>query len=244
MTIDLNNDVFITGTTTSNQAPPSSQPTTFPQANSHAISSSPKASLQFFVTKLNTSVPVSGQHRVFDILRREHAGDSVCQLHVGGGIAVDSTGNIYFSGTTNFYNSGLGAYGAAASGRLPHPQRLSALPGYASADRTLESESVFASDDHAVSDRRVHGQNKSQCGANGCAQLLFSTYLGGSGADSALRLRLIPARPTFTSRDRPILHTDFRPSHRYPPYQTCLNNPGGDAAVPHVPRIPMPMWRA
>ena len=33
------------------------------------------------------------------------------QSCTGGGIAVDTTGNIYFSGTTNFYNSGSGQYG-------------------------------------------------------------------------------------------------------------------------------------
>ena len=115
MTIDLNGDVFITGTTTSTDTPSSTD--AFPATLSPVpYQSAPKASPQFFVTKLNTNIPSVG-----GIAYSTYFGGSTPAgaVAMGGGIAVDSTGNIYFNGTTNFYNSGQGAYGNGQTEDFP-----------------------------------------------------------------------------------------------------------------------------
>src|SRR5208282_5525606 len=68
----------------------------------------PKTSLQFFVTQVNTRAPSVGGISYSTYFG---GGTPVPAIAVGGGIAVDTTGNMYFSGTTNFLNSGLGPFG-------------------------------------------------------------------------------------------------------------------------------------
>ena len=104
MATDGNGNVFVTGTTTSTNSvlspnivfPASYLPTPFQQTPA------PGSTIQFFVTEVNTknigvaSVPYSTYFG---------GGTPTGAVAIGGGIAVDTTGNVYFSGTTNFYNS-------------------------------------------------------------------------------------------------------------------------------------------
>jgi uncharacterized repeat protein (TIGR01451 family) len=108
MTIDNHNNLFVTGTTTSNDqasitnAFPAAIPPTAKQPPFQISSGAPK---QFFVTKVNTAgtgVPSISYSTYFGGETPSNA------TAVGGGIAVDSTGNIYFTGTTNFLFTGVG----------------------------------------------------------------------------------------------------------------------------------------
>src|SRR5260370_37138407 len=105
MAIDNKGNVFVTGTTTSSdtgtsnaQFPASAVPEGQPfQAFS-------RAPLQFFVTKVDTAA-----FGIASILYSPYFGGGTPSNAVatGGGIAVDSSGNAYFSGTTNFFYTGL-----------------------------------------------------------------------------------------------------------------------------------------
>ncbi len=107
-TIDNHNNLFVTGTTTSNNAAsiivafPAAMP---PSAKQPAYQSLPFAPTQFFVTKVNTA-----SAGVFSILYSTYfgGGNPVNATATGGGITVDSTGNIYFTGATNFLFTGIG----------------------------------------------------------------------------------------------------------------------------------------
>ena len=108
MTIDNRNHLFVTGTTTSNDAAsltdafPAAMP---PTANEPPFQISSGAPTQFFVTKVNTAsagVPSISYSTYFGGETPSNA------IAVGGGIAVDLTGNIYFTGTTNFLFTGGG----------------------------------------------------------------------------------------------------------------------------------------
>jgi uncharacterized repeat protein (TIGR01451 family) len=108
MTIDNRSNLFVTGTTTSNDQPgitdafPAAMP---PTAKQPAFQGSSGASIQFFVTKVNTAsvgVPSISYSTYFGGETPSNA------TAVGGGIALDSTGNIYFTGTTNFLFTGGG----------------------------------------------------------------------------------------------------------------------------------------
>jgi uncharacterized repeat protein (TIGR01451 family) len=108
MTIDNRNHLFVTGTTTSKDAAsltdafPAAMP---PTANEPPFQISSGALTQFFVTKVNTAsfgVPSISYSTYFGGETPSNA------IAVGGGIALDSTGNIYFTGTTNFLFTGVG----------------------------------------------------------------------------------------------------------------------------------------
>jgi uncharacterized repeat protein (TIGR01451 family) len=109
MAIDTKGDVFITGTTTSQDTPSPTDafPATYLPVPYQAT---PKASLQFFVTELNTQIPSVGGVAYSTYFGGATPAPAVA---IGGGIAVDAIGNMYFSGTTNFINSGSGAFGAS-----------------------------------------------------------------------------------------------------------------------------------
>jgi uncharacterized repeat protein (TIGR01451 family) len=122
MTIDTAADIYVTGTTSSNNAanitvqfPASSVPISVP-----AYQPAPKGGpLQFFVTKVSTTSVGAGS-----IFYSTYFGggqftpnttlacpgstpDASGLLACGGGIAVDTNLNIYFSGTTNFVFTGV-----------------------------------------------------------------------------------------------------------------------------------------
>ena len=159
MTIDFNGDVFITGTTTSTM--PADQPSltvAFPATYLPVpFQTVPVSNLQFFVTKINTSLPSVGGISYSTLFG---GGTPVPPIATGGGIAVDPTGNMYFSGTTNFYNSGLGQYGDSSQlNGLSHSQLIPALSGYAPTTRSFQSEPVQSSVRNAVSDGCFRRQN-------------------------------------------------------------------------------------
>jgi uncharacterized repeat protein (TIGR01451 family) len=108
MAIDNRSNLFVTGTTTSKDAAsitdafPAAIPPTAKQPPFQISSGAPT---QFFVTKVNTAsvgVPSISYSTYFGGETPSNA------IAVGGGIAVDSTGNIYFTGTTNFLFTGGG----------------------------------------------------------------------------------------------------------------------------------------
>ena len=108
MTIDAQSHLYVTGTTTSietssrDQFPASNLPIAVPfQSTSHASAGVP----QFFVTKVN---PTSSG--IASILYSTYFGGGTFNngtaVVTGGGIAVDTTQNVYFTGTTNFTYTG------------------------------------------------------------------------------------------------------------------------------------------
>lgn len=122
MTIDTKGDVFITGTTTSQDTP--SPTDSFPASFLPVpYQTQAKTSLQFFVTEINTVSASSAGGIEYSTYfgggtpiptAANCAAPPAPPCNVGGGIAVDAIGNMYFSGTTNFFNSGSGAFGGSA----------------------------------------------------------------------------------------------------------------------------------
>lgn len=223
MTIDLNANVYITGTTTSNDTPSSTD--AFPATLSPApYQNAPKASPQFFVTKLNTGIPSVG-----GIAYSTYFGGSTSNpapaIAVGGGIAVDTTGNIYFNGTTNYYNSGSGAYGNGQTEDFPivnayqpcldtPPPVVLANPNPCTAPTTVP----YPTDAFLAK----LNPNAAQTGG---AQLIFSTYLGGTGSDTGTAVAIDSGAQNIYltgSTNSP----DFVLPTATLAFQGCLNNPG------------------
>jgi uncharacterized repeat protein (TIGR01451 family) len=122
MTIDAAADIYVTGTTTSNNA--SSFSTQFPASSLpaaqayQAISKAAAGVPQFFVTKVSTTSVGTGSIFYSTYFGGgSFAGSGVVPCGIssstptglvacGGGIAVDTNLNIYFTGTTNFVFTG------------------------------------------------------------------------------------------------------------------------------------------
>lgn len=179
MAKDNKGNVYVTGTTLSNDAGsvgdqfPASAP---PQAE--PFQPSPRAAKQFFVTKVNTAAFGTGS-----ITYSTYFGGGVPSngTAIGGGIAVDSTGNIYFTGTTNFFYSGtspttdfpiLNPYQACLD--VPTPN-------------TTKGPVTCATSTATSTDAFVAKLNPSAAAGS---QLIWSTYLGGSLDDAGTAIAL------------------------------------------------------
>jgi uncharacterized repeat protein (TIGR01451 family) len=218
MTIDTQGDVFLTGTTTSNQA---LQPATdvFP-ATQVTYQNLPKASLQFFVTKVNTRAPSVG-----GIAYSTYFGGAtpVPAVATGGGIAVDATGNMYFSGTTNFFNSGLGAFGD--SGQSTDFPILNAYQPCLDTPPppTLQNPNQCIAPTATPFPTDAFVAKINPLGPVGL-QLLFSTYFGGGVTDSgpAIAVDSGAANIYLTGKTNSI---DFLLPTGITPFQSCLDTP-------------------
>jgi hypothetical protein len=223
MTIDLSADVFITGSTTSNDTPSSTD--AFPATLSPVpYQNAPKASPQFFVTKLDTNIPSVG-----GVAYSTYFGGSTSNpapaVAVGGGIAVDSTGNIYFDGTTNYYNSGLGAYGNGQTEDFPivnayQPCLDTPPPTVLNNPNPCTAPTVVP----YPTDAFVAKLNPTAAQTGG-SQLIFSTYLGGTGADTGTAIA-IDSGAAGIYLTGSTNSTDFVLPTGTLAFQGCLNNPG------------------
>jgi hypothetical protein len=228
MTIDSNADVFITGSTTSTNPQPLSPDVVFPASylpTPYQQFPSPGSTIQFFVTKVNTdsistlSIPYSTYFG---------GGSPANAIAQGGGIAVDTAGNIYFSGTTNFFNSQETLSGGN-SGDFPilnayqpcldtPPPTTITYP----VTCTQPTTTPFPTDAFVAKLNPAAAQTSS-------AQLIFSTYLGGTGNDTgpAVTIDNGAANIYLTGSTN---SGDFVLPISVAPFQMCLDTPVNPAA--------------
>jgi len=224
MAIDNNSHVFVTGTTTSTNSvlspsivfPASFLPTPFQQAPS------PGSTIQFFVTKVDTktigvaSVPYS---TYFGGATPSGA------VAIGGGIAVDSTGNVYFSGTTNFYNS-QESQGGGGSLATDFPILNAYQPCLDTPPLTTITFPISCAAPTTTpfpTDAFVAKLNPANA-QTGAQQLLFSSYFGGAGSDSSTALTIdTGAAAIYVTGTTDS--SDFVIPTGIAPFQMCLDTP-------------------
>ncbi len=166
LAVDSKNKIYVIGATTSTNVPDATS--SFP-ATLGAIQTASLGTSQFFVSKIDptligfTSLAYSTYFG---------GGNPINGLTLGGGIAVDANANVYITGGTNFQHTGavsdfpiVNAY----QGCLDTPP-----PATTTTTTTNCSTSVTATDAFVA---------KLSLTASTGAQLLYSTYLGGSGDD-------------------------------------------------------------
>ncbi len=226
MTIDASGDIFVTGTTTSQETSPSADQ--FPASNLpqklpyQSTSRAPLGQPQFFVTKVNTNGSRAGS-----ILYSTYFGGGTFQttdpVATGGAVAVDTNGNIYFTGTTNYTYQGcqgcqttdfpiLNAYQPCLD--TPAPTVIVNPPVCSNTTSTSNADAFVAK----INPIAAQGQ-----------QLLWSTYFGGSEVDSGTGIALDTgaAHVYITgSTDSPNITTALT----FAAYQTCLDQPVNPAA--------------
>jgi uncharacterized repeat protein (TIGR01451 family) len=223
MTIDSGDFVYVTGTTTSSDA--GSTTDQFPASTllqALPYQTAPRAPIQFFVTKVNT-----GASRTGSIAYSTYFGganfDTTAPVAVGGGIAVDTNGNVYFTGTTNFIYTGCSGCSSTDFPILnpyqpcldqPPPTTITNPPSCSSTTNTTAPDAFVAK----LNPNAAQGE-----------QLIWSTYLGGGGTDSGNGIALdsgaanVYVVGTTNSADIGKSATTATTSA---PYQACLDQPG------------------
>jgi uncharacterized repeat protein (TIGR01451 family) len=240
MTIDAFGNLYVTGTTTSTNTtggfPASNLPEMVPFQNAS------RASTQFFVTKVNTTAPF-GESVPYSTYFGGGAFETTTTGPVvtGGGIAVDVTGNVYFTGTTNFIFSGCsGCSGTDFPILNPYQPCLDQPP-----PATIVNPPSCASVTSATEpDAFVAKLNLNPTVAQG-QQLVWSTYLGGTGTDSGTGIALdVGAANVYVTgtTDSTDIGTSTTTLITSAAYQRCLDQPvnptTGTACTP--PATPYP----
>lgn len=216
--IDGSGYIYVTGTTTSVETstldmfPASNLPQTLPFQNASKAPGLP----QFFVTKVYTvgagtsSVPYSTYFGGGSF-------ETAAPIAVGGGVAVDLNGNIYFTGTTNYTYTGtnsttdfplLNAYQPCLD-EPPPPSPTN--PEICSPASTDSGSDAFVA---KLNPTKTPGQ-----------QLQWSTYFGGANTDSGTGIVVDPGAAsvyiTGTTNS-----TGLTPvTTAFSGYQICLNTP-------------------
>lgn len=240
LAIDNNQDAFVTGTTTSNDTP--SLADVFPASKlPQPFQAASLASIQFFVTEVNTKTIGTGSVAYSTYFGGGNP--STGAIAVGGGIAVDTTGNVYFSGTTNFYNSGEGTNGTGGLTTSDFPISNAYQPCLNTIPPTTITYPVNcgAAASPAPTDAFVAKLNPANA-QTGATQLLFSTYFGGGNTDSSTGLTIdttassiyITGSTNSTGFNIPTGVGEFQPCLNAPLVTTCpspANTANTDAYV-------------
>jgi hypothetical protein len=164
LALDSRNKIYVIGTTTSTLQP--SATSSFP-ATVGAFQTASLGMSQFFVSKIDPTL-IGFPSLVYSTYFG--GGNPANGVTVGGGIAVDANSNVYITGGTNFLHTG------SATTDFP------ILNAYQGCLDTLPSSSTTncSTTVTAVTDAFVAKINPAA--ATG-SQLLYSTYLGGTGND-------------------------------------------------------------
>ena len=231
MTIDAAGNIFVTGTTFSNnQADPGigiQFPASAPPAQGQAFQQVSNSAIQFFVTEVNTSASGFGSitySTYFGGANFNPPSGQTLPTVIGGGIAVDTNDNIYFSGTTNFTYTGcsgcsntdfpiLNAYqpclDTPTTGSVTNPESCT----YSTTTPPILPDAFVAK----LSPLKAPG-----------AQLQWSTYVGGSGSDSSAQVAVDSGAAnvylvgTTNSTD---IATNVSTLTTSAPFQHCLDAP-------------------
>ncbi len=208
--VDLKNKIFVTGTTTS---------TDFP-VTADAFQSTSRAMNQFFVSKIDpaTSATASLAYSTYF-----GGGNPANGVTLGGGIAVDRSGGVYITGTTNFLHTG-------GNPSLDFPI-LNASQGCLDGP-TNPSPCVIPSG-VPPTDAFVAKLNPS---APIGSHLVYSTYLGGSGDDVGTGISVDSGGVAYVtgttdSADIPIPTGTI-------PFQQCLGTPTNPVSPATCPVVP------
>lgn len=205
LAVDTNQNAYVTGDTTSSNSYTDNFPA---NPNGFQLASNSPGNPQFFATMISTS---SGLIRYSTYLG---GGIPAVAIAQGGGIAVDSTGNMYFTGTTNM---------------LPPSSSSSAagFPLFNAQQACLDQPGVIgacASTSPTDTDAIAVKINPTQAGANP----VYSTYLGGSGNDAGTAIAVDSSGNAYVTGL--TYSTDWFCSCSPGPFQIA-NGGGGDAYI-------------
>lgn len=215
MAIDNKGSVFVTGTTTSGTGTPPSK--SFPVSTSilpFQPAPATGAAIQFFASKVSTLSSNAGPAA---LLYSTYFGGSnpANGIAQGGGIAVDTNGNFYITGTTNFLHLG------SPSTDFPIVNAFQAcLDTAATSPPPTPPPTCTAPASPPATDAFVAKFNPT---VSSSGSLLYSTYLGGSGQDAGFAIAVDSGFNAYVTGS--TTSADWNIPSGIVPYQKCLDAP-------------------
>jgi hypothetical protein len=211
LALDSRNKIYVIGTTTSTLQPAATS--SFP-ATVGAFQTASLGTSQFFVSKIDPTL-IGFSSLVYSTYFG--GGNPANGVTVGGGIAVDANSNVYITGGTNFLHTGsvttdfpiLNAY----QGCLDTPPSSSA---------TTNCSTTATAIDAFVA--------KINPAAATGSQLLYSTYLGGTGDDVGYGIAVDSGLSAYVTGS--TASTDFIVPTGTTPFQKCLDDSTNPATCP------------
>lgn len=192
MAIDGADNIYVTGTTTStNVADPGHGiqfPASIAPAQYTAFQPISNAAIQFFVTKVNTNfagVSSVSYSTYFGGANFNPPSGTTLPTVIGGGIAVDPNGIVYFTGTTNFTFTGC----SVGCGDFPILNAYQ--PCLDQPSNTVPVNAPACTYTTPPTDPDAFVAKLNPAAAVG-QQLVWSTYVGGTGTDLGAGVGLDP----------------------------------------------------
>ena len=226
MTIDAQGNVYVTGTTTSTNPQDYVIGVEWPVISlpyGQAFQNTPRAApgvAQFFVTKVNT-LGASASSIAYSTYFGGGTYETASPITTGGGIAVDSNGNVYFDGTTNFIYQGTNGSSTVDFPILNAYQPCLDSPPTTQIINPQTCTGISATSSSA-SDAFVAKLNPA--GPAGSGQLVWSTYVGGTDTDTGTGVAIDASGNVYIigTTNSPDVTT---PNGTYGPFQPCLDGP-------------------
>jgi hypothetical protein len=175
LAVDIKGKAYVTGTTTSTDTPSAAPPTAFP-ATIGAFQTMSLAKPQFFVSKIDPALAGFSSLVYSTYFGGGTTASNAPIVANGGGIAVDVNSVVYFTGGTNFFNTGSNSHVAGGNGT-----DFPILNAYQLCLDTPKNPTTPCSTSGATfTDIFLAKLDPSKSSG---AQLLYSTYLGGTSND-------------------------------------------------------------
>ncbi len=214
LALDPRNKIYVIGTTTSKDQPDATH--SFP-ATLGAIQAASMGNSQFFVSKIDPTLigfPSLAYSTYFG------GGNPIDGLTLGGAITVDANSNVYITGGTNFQHTGstttdfpiVNAYQGCLD--TPPPATTPTNPVNCATNVTAPDAFVAKINPAAASG----------------AQLLYSSYLGGTGDDVGFGIAVDSGLSAYITGS--TTSTDFTIPTGTTPFQRCLDNPTNPSPCP------------
>ncbi len=216
LALDSRNKIYVIGDTTSQDQPDATH--SFP-ATLGAIQATSLGNSQFFVSKIDPTLigfPSLAYSTYFG------GGNPIDGLTLGGGIAVDANSNVYITGGTNFQHTGTPATDFpilnAFQGCLdtPPPATPPTTPPTTNCATNVTATDAFVA--------------KINPAAAAGAQLLYSTYLGGTGNDVGFGVAVDSGLSAYITGS--TSSTDVTIPTGSTPFQRCLDSPTNPSPCP------------
>ncbi len=214
LALDPRNKIYVIGTTTSTNQPDATH--SFP-ATIGAIQVASLGTSQFFLSKIDPTLigPATLPYSTYF-----GGGSPVNGVTLGGAIAVDANSVVYITGGTNFQHTGsattdfpiLNAYQAC----LDTPPPLTAPTTVPPCSTTVTAPDAFVA--------------KINPAASSGSQLLYSTYLGGTGDDVGYGIAVDSGLSAYVTGS--TTSPDFTIPSGVTPLQRCLDNPTNPSPCP------------
>jgi hypothetical protein len=208
LALNAKGQAFVTGVTTSPDYP----------VTLGSFQTTPKATTQFFLSEIDSTLPGASSLVYSTYFGGGYPSNGQA---VGGGVAVDTTGNVYITGGTNFQHLGC-AVNSPTCLDFPlinsYQGCLDSAPGVLNCPTNVTAMDAFVAEINPL--------------AQPGNQLIYSTYLGGSGDDIGYGVSVDSSLSAYVTGSTNSTDFGFVPLSGSGVFQPCLDAPSNPGTCP------------